>query len=85
MRLKQCALATELCLCLFAAAPSPASAQYDLNTCSGNLSYCTEQARRSGQSNAACEAGYQDCMRRGMWSRQQPYSPRSPTLPVERK
>lgn len=63
-------------------------AQYDLNTCSGNYSYCMEWARRRGQLDAACHAAYQDCMRRGAWSRPDPYNPNRPnagSLPIERK
>src|SRR5262245_53541902 len=72
-----------------AAIPTPSQAQYDLNTCSGNYSYCLEWARRRGQpGDAACQRAYQECMRRGSWSRPEPYSPNRPgpgSLPIERK
>jgi hypothetical protein len=71
-----------------AVAPTRSQAQYDLNTCSGNYSYCLEWARRRGQPDAACYTAYQDCMRRGSWSRPDPYNPNRPnagSLPIERK
>src|SRR3954452_9132546 len=63
---------TTSCICpgsllvALAIAPAPALAQYDLDTCSGRLSYCVEWARRSGASTAGCEASYQACQRTGV-------------------
>jgi hypothetical protein len=64
----------------------PARAQYDLNTCSGNYNYCLEWARRRGQPIGSCEAAYQECMRRGSWTKREPYNPQvGPAFPVERR
>jgi hypothetical protein len=50
-----------------------AQAQYDQNTCSGNFNYCMELARRQGQPGTECQSAYQECMRRGEWSRRSPH------------
>ena len=46
--------------------PSTVRAQYDLDTCSGRLNYCTEWTRRGGGNNAQCEVAYQECLRTGV-------------------
>ena len=57
----------------------------DLRSCTDNLNYCSEWARRRGEPDTSCQAAYQDCMRRGTWSRQDPYSPQPRQVPVERR
>jgi len=84
-RLKICATLVTAILAGFVVAPATSYAQYDLSTCSGNYNYCAEWARRQGQTDASCQAAYQQCLRRGTWSRQDPYSPRPQSVPVERK
>jgi hypothetical protein len=48
---------------LTALVTTPSQAQYDLNTCSGRLAYCSEWARRAGAPTTQCEAAYQECQR----------------------
>ena len=48
---------------LTALVTTPSRAQYDLNTCSGRLAYCSEWARRAGAPTTQCEAAYQECQR----------------------
>jgi hypothetical protein len=46
--------------------PTASRAQYDLDTCSGRLNYCSEWARRAGAPTTQCEAAYQECQRTGV-------------------
>jgi hypothetical protein len=56
-------------------APTSSRAQYDLDTCSGRLSYCVEWARRAGASSTQCESAYQECQRTGVRPRRDLYNP----------
>src|ERR1700710_3129046 len=62
-------------LIALATAPTLALAQYDLDTCSGRLSYCVEWARRAGASSTQCESAYQECQRTGVRPRRDLYNP----------
>jgi hypothetical protein len=55
--------------------PTASLAQYDLDTCSGRLNYCSEWARRSGAPTTQCETAYQECQRTGVQERRYLYNP----------
>jgi hypothetical protein len=74
-RVLNSATAVVTLLAAVAIAPPSAWAQYDLDTCSGRLSYCVEWARRAGASSTQCEASYQECQRTGVRPRRDLYNP----------